>query len=71
MKKAAAFLRNGAAMTVFMMAFTVVFLMPDQAHAYLNPGSNSTAVKWIIAGICAFSRMKGYTASAISRLFGK
>ena len=39
--------------------FCAMLFIPDQAHAgYLDLGSGSTVVQWIIAGIAVFGRLK-------------
>ena len=61
----------GTAMTACILLLYFMLFSPEPAHAYLNPGSNSTAIKWIIAGIATVSRMKAYAACVVNRLMGK
>ncbi|MFW5499863.1 MULTISPECIES: hypothetical protein [unclassified Maridesulfovibrio] len=53
--------------------FTVLtFLDPQESYAgYLDPGSGSTAVQWIVAGIASLSRIKQRIVAFLSNLFSK
>ncbi len=47
-----------------------ILLAPHIAHAgYLDPGSGSTAVQWIIASVAVLSKMKKNILTSISRIF--
>lgn len=49
-----------------------ILCAPQLAHAgYLDPGSGSTAVQWIIAGIVATGKLKRRIFDTISRIFGR
>ncbi|WP_421900609.1 hypothetical protein [Maridesulfovibrio sp.] len=49
-----------------------VLFSPQSAHAgYLDPGSGSTAVQWIIAGVAAISRIKRQIIDAFSNFFSR
>lgn len=48
----------------------LTFVGPQSAHAgYLDPGSGSTAVQWIIAGIAGAGRLKRRIFDTVSRIF--
>lgn len=52
--------------------FGVVVLAPDCANAgYLDPGSGSTAVQWIIAAIASLGKMKRVCINAFSKVTGR
>jgi len=56
----------------FTCAFCAAFFIPEQAHAgYLDPGSGSTAVQWIIAGIAVAGRLKRRVFDTVSKIFGR
>lgn len=60
----------GGGVVLLSVAFLVA--SPDLAHAgYLDPGSGSTAVQWIIASITAVGRLKRKIVGAVSRIFGR
>lgn len=47
-------------------------LVPQQAHAgYLDPGSGSTAVQWVIAGVAAMGRLKRRVSDMFSKVLGR
>ncbi|MGL1863931.1 MAG: hypothetical protein OCC46_15515 [Pseudodesulfovibrio sp.] len=51
-------------------AVCLTFVDPQSAHAgYLDPGSGSTAVQWIIAGIAGAGRFKRRIVDTVSRIF--
>jgi len=53
-------------------AICVALFLPEQAHAgYLDPGSGSTAVQWIIAGIAVAGRLKRRVFDTVSKVFGR
>jgi len=57
---------------LFTIVFCAVMLTPQSAQAgYLDPGSGSTAVQWIIAGLAALGRIKRQFSDTVSKLFGK
>lgn len=57
---------------VCFLVVCVVTLIPEHAHAgYLDPGSGSTAVQWIVAGIAVVGRAKRRFFDAVSKIFGR
>ena len=54
------------------LSICIILCAPQLAHAgYLDPGSGSTAVQWIIAGIVAAGKLKRRIFDTISRTFGR
>jgi hypothetical protein len=57
---------------IIALVFTVFLVAPQECHAgYLDPGSGSTAVQWIVAGIAALSRIKNRIIEFMSKLFSR
>lgn len=63
--------KSSLAFACVVVAFTL-FALPETARAgYLDPGSGSTAVQWIIAGVAALGRLKRNISGAVSKVFGR
>lgn len=63
---------KSAVITGATVAVIGVMLAPESAHAgYLDPGSGSTAVQWIVAGLASLGRLKRQISDTVSKIFGK
>ncbi len=58
---------------IILVTFTFLTLVaPQESQAgYLDPGSGSTAVQWVVAGITSLSRIKKQIIDMLSKLFSR
>lgn len=58
--------------TASIILAVVVLFSPHTAHAgYLDPGSGSTAVQWIVASVATLSRVKRRIVDTFSKIFSR
>ena len=64
--------RKSVVIAGFMTCVCMALFAPEQAHAgYLDPGSGSTAVQWVIAAIASLGRVKRQFFDTVSKVFGR
>jgi len=72
MHKTISFSKKTTAILICSTVFCAMLFAPQPAQAgYLDPGSGSTAVQWIIAGIASLGRIKRQFSDTLSKVFGK
>jgi hypothetical protein len=57
-------------MKLTLLAATLAWLMPADAHAYLDPATGSILVQGLIGAIAAIGVFYGRIRDAVRRLFG-
>ncbi len=72
MSNASRYYKKSFIITVCFFSVGALILMPHVAHAgYLDPGSGSTVVQWIIASVAVFSRIKKSVVQSIKTMVRK